>query len=105
MIEKFLSKGKNIVYYRRIDDRPRAQYIHVVREYREEAKRLLNSISKEDIELRTLLLNIIKVIPVKPKSEDCKEIIDNLSYILFSDEELSNLPEYSEINLNQNYDD
>ena len=39
-----LSKGRNIAYYRLIDDRPRCQYIHVMRKYRQEVFGLIKSI-------------------------------------------------------------
>lgn len=82
MIVSVLSKGRNIVYYRTIDDRPRATYIHVLRDYR---KQLLNTVvllPDEYSEDKSIMLSLIKVIDPKVKTEECMGTIIKMSEIL-----------------------
>ena len=46
-IKCLIARGRNIVYYRRIDNRPRCQYIHVVRSYRKDVRELSLSLPDE----------------------------------------------------------
>lgn len=79
-----ISKGRNIVYYRKIDDRPRAQYIHVLRKYRQDLREL--SLQLKDNPEYTwateLFGKLVKAIPPKVKSDECTEVIEVLGKIL-----------------------
>ena len=82
-----LSKGRNIAYYRLIDDRPRCQYIHVMRKYRQEVFGLTKSIRESGMsEMYSSLLEkfdrIISLIDPKIKSDECFEIAMELNKIL-----------------------
>lgn len=79
-----LAKGKNIVYYRTIDDRPRATYIHVLRDYR---KQLLETVvllpdTPEYTKPRTVMMSLINLISPKVKTEECMGTIVKMSEIL-----------------------
>lgn len=82
-------RGRNIIYYKSIDDRPRAQYMHVLRNLREDAKDLLQEFSentvldKEIIEMKVFLKSILSIIPVKVKTEECESIINKLERSLY----------------------
>lgn len=82
-------RGRNIIYYKSIDDRPRAQYMHVLRNLREDAKNLLQEFSentvldKEIIEMKVFLKSILSIIPVKVKTEECESIINKLERSLY----------------------
>lgn len=81
-----LSKGRNIAYYRLIDDRPRGQYIHVMRKYRQEVFSLKKTILESGVsemysELLVILDKIIDLIDPKIKSEECFEVALKLNKI------------------------
>ena len=81
-----LGKGRNIAYYRLIDDRPRCQYIHVMRKYRQEVCGLIKSIQELGMsemysELLKVFNRIINLINPKIKSEDCFEVAMELNKI------------------------
>lgn len=65
-----LAKARNLVYYVSIDTRPRATYIHAVRELREEMKSILGDLVGTD--LYNILLDIIRSCPKKITAEQCK---------------------------------
>lgn len=79
-----LAKGRNIAYYRLIDDRPRGQYIHIMRKYRQELFELvreigvINSYSDSCDKFK----KVIAIIPPKIKSEECFEVILEMNKIL-----------------------
>lgn len=79
-----LAKGRNIVYYRLIDDRPRGQYIHVMRKYRQELFELNKElvIFPEYSKISELFKRVIDIIPPKIKSEACFEVILEMNKIL-----------------------
>lgn len=81
-----LSKGRNIAYYRLIDDRPRCQYIHVMRKYRQEVFELKRIILDQNVGymypgLIEKLDKIINLIDPKIKSEECFEVALELNKI------------------------
>ena len=81
-----LSKGRNIAYYRLIDDRPRCQYIHVMRKYRQEVYELKKVILDQNVGymypgLIEKLDKIINLIDPKIKSEECFEVALELNKI------------------------
>ena len=79
-----IAKGRNIIYYRLIDDRPRGQYIHVMRKYRQELfnlNRLLKNESRYQ-KIYELFNRLIALIPPKIKSEGCFEVIMEMNKIL-----------------------
>ena len=81
-----LSKGRNIAYYRLIDDRPRCQYIHVMRKYRQEVYELRKVILDQNVgymypDLIEKLDKIINLIDPKIKSEACFEVALELNKI------------------------
>lgn len=69
--KSLLIRGRNIIHYRLIDDRSRCQYIHVMRKFR---KDLLNLRSKYPVE-RSIVDEILSLIPAKIKSEECLDVI------------------------------
>lgn len=82
-----LSKGRNIAYYRLIDDRPRCQYIHVMRKYRQEVFGLVKSIQELGMsemysDLLSVFNKIINLIDPKIKSDECFEVALELNKIL-----------------------
>lgn len=107
-INCIISRGKNIIYYRKIDNRPRCQYIHVVRTFRKDIKELILLISDYDnpkyLNIKELLIKIIQIIPPKIKSEDCERVIMKLSEILMTQEEFNNIPTLP-ISINQIFDE
>lgn len=85
-VRSTLSKGRNIAYYRLIDDRPRCQYIHVMRKYRQEVYGLIKSIQELGVsEMYSEVLKkfdrIINLIDPKIKSEECFEVALELNKI------------------------
>ena len=85
-VRSTLSKGRNIAYYRLIDDRPRCQYIHVMRKYRQEVYELMKSIQELGVsEMYSEVLKkfdrIINLIDPKIKSEECFEVALELNKI------------------------
>lgn len=106
-INCIISRGKNIIYYRKIDNRPRCQYIHVVRLFRKDLKEILSLIPEYDpkyLEIKELLIKVIQVIPPKVKSENCEEVIMKFAKILMTSEEFNNIPIYP-ISNNQKFDE
>lgn len=82
-----LSKGRNIAYYRLIDDRPRCQYIHIMRKYRQEVFGLVKSIQELGMsemysDLLSVFNKIINLIDPKIKSDECFEVALELNKIL-----------------------
>lgn len=79
-----LAKGRNLVYYRLIDDRPRGQYIHVMRKYRQELSELIKEIDsiRDYSHPCSLFKKVIAIIPPKIKSEECFEVILEMNKIL-----------------------
>lgn len=85
-VRSALSKGRNIAYYRLIDDRPRCQYIRVMRKYRQEVYGLMKSIQELGVsEMYSEVLKkfdkIINLIDPKIKSEECFEVALELNKI------------------------
>lgn len=85
-VRSTLSKGRNIAYYRLIDDRPRCQYIHIMRKYRQEVYGLMKSIQELGVsEMYSEVLKkfdrIINLIDPKIKSEECFEVALELNKI------------------------
>lgn len=79
------AKGRNLVYYREQDlgVRPRATYIHILRQFRKEVGELLKELPSTD-PLFGLFSDIIAQVPEKPKTKECdgyilkiKQIYDN----------------------------
>lgn len=101
-----IARGRNIIYYRRIDNRPRGQYIHAVRGYRKDVRELSLSLPDEDKykEYKELFKRIVLAIPPKVKSNDCEEIIMELANILMTREEIMALPVLY-ISENQSFDE
>lgn len=93
-IQCLIARGRNIVYYRRIDNRPRCQYIHVVRNYRKDVRELSLSLPDEEKYriYKTLFKMIVLAIPPKVKSVDCEEYIMAIAEILLTREEIMKLP-------------
>ena len=81
-----LGKGRNIAYYRLIDDRPRCQYIHIMRKYRQEVFGLIKSIRDSGLsEMYSDILEkferIVSLINPKIKSDECFEVAMELNKI------------------------
>ena len=93
-IRCILARGRNIVYYRRIDNRPRCQYIHVVRSFRQDVRELSLSLPDDSkySDLKEMFKRIVLTIPPKAKSEDCEEIIMKVAEIIMTPEELNSIP-------------
>ena len=93
-INCILARARNIFYYRRIDNRPRCQYIHTVRGLRQDTRTL--SLSLPDTEkykdIKELFGRIVRTIPPKVKSEECEEVIMKVAEILMTPEEIQQLP-------------
>ena len=79
------SKGRNLIYYRQLDlgKRPRATYIHILREFRKEVAQIIKEISSTD-PMFNLFCDILANVPEKPKTKECdryilkiKELYDN----------------------------
>lgn len=83
-----IAKGRNIVYYRKIENRTRFQYIHVVRDYRKQIVALLQELpespSKYDA-MRDLFQKIINLIDPKVKSEETTGVIIELEKLLYNE--------------------
>lgn len=93
-IRCLLARGRNIIYYRRIDNRPRSQYIHAVRDYRKDVRNLSLSLPDEEKyrEIKETFKKIVLAIPPKVKSDDCEEMIMAIAEILMTPEEIMKLP-------------
>ena len=94
MLRLVLARARNVCYYSMIDDRPRAQYIHAFRQLRKDIHLTLEKISEmEDESLKKSwtrpLTDILKLIPIKAKSEDCRQLGANLGIYL---EQRLNIP-------------
>lgn len=79
------AKGRNLVYYRELDlgTRPRATYIHILREFRKEVAQVIKEIYSTDPYFG-LFSDILACVPEKPKTKECdryilkiKELYDN----------------------------
>jgi hypothetical protein len=79
------AKGRNLVYYRQLDlgARPRATYIHILREFRKEVAKVIKEIPSTD-PMFGLFCDILANVPEKPKTVECdryilkiKELYDN----------------------------
>lgn len=68
-----IAKGRNIIYYRERDRRERAQYIHVVRDYRKTLLKLLEFIpeSEEYAGIKSFFNSLVNIIDPKVKSVSC----------------------------------
>lgn len=77
-----ISKIRNICYYWSIDDRKYKVYMHVIKTSRNQSKELLPYLMDNDPR-KKILVSILKTIPSKLKSKDCKTVIENLSKIIY----------------------
>ena len=85
MLRLVLSRARNVCYYCMIDDRPRAQYIHAFRQLRKDIHLTLQKISEDESLKKSWtkpLVEILKLLPIKAKSEDCRQLGANLSIYL-----------------------
>lgn len=77
------AKGENIIYYRNIDDRPRANYFAQLRTFRKDLIEVISRAKKEKINFpeyklfRTLVNNISANVSAK----DCEETLDKIGKI------------------------
>ena len=81
-IRLILAKIRNVCYYKTIDDRPRAQYMHVFRGLRDDVSLVLKSLIPKSELYNTWapgLIGILKIIPPKIKTHDCSQVANNLS--------------------------
>lgn len=69
---RFLIKGRNIIYYMRIDSRPRSQYLRVVRDWRDLALELYRSGEGD----ANILKEILDIIPSKVSPNECRDIME-----------------------------
>lgn len=79
-----IAKGRNIVYYKEHDPRERAQYIHIIRDYRKLLVSLVSEIPdalKYQV-VKSCFNNLINVIDPKIKSEETTGAIINIKNIL-----------------------
>lgn len=81
---QLFAKGRNIIYYKSIDDRPRAQYMHVLRNYRKEIKEFLEEKGASNLFLFNTLKGILNMIPSKIKTEECDKIIEMLNNKIYN---------------------
>lgn len=84
-IQFSICKIRNIIYYRDIDFRPRAQYIHVLRQLRFRLFKLMeeikNSNSNNYEDEYNFFSQVINIIKPKIKSDDCETTIKLLSLL------------------------
>lgn len=73
MIENIIKRLVNMVYYWYIDDRPRKQYLHILRELRDDIQEF-----KDD----KFLEKVYYTIPPKIKHDDIGACIDELKKLL-----------------------
>lgn len=76
-----LAKVRNICYYWSIDDRERKRYMHVIRSTRDQLKEILNLMDPNDSR-RNLFLTLIRTIPAKTKTDECGDVINEISKII-----------------------
>ena len=95
-INCILARARNIIYYRRIDNRPRCQYIHTVRGLRQDTRTLSLSLPNTEKykDIKELFGRIVRTIPPKVKSEECEEVIMKVAEILMTPEEIQQLQYY-----------
>lgn len=77
------AKGRNIIYYRKLDKqlgRVRVQYVHVLREYREALNDLVSKMGPGND--RDTLKKIMSVIDPKVLASECERTIKNIETIL-----------------------
>lgn len=101
MYKLLIRKGYTILYYMRIDPRPRAQYIHVVRDYRKRLLNILPSLPKESQE-EILVRDLVSIIPPKVMSQDCYSVMEKVGERLGI---LGELPEKVELIEDHKYDE
>ena len=79
------AKYDNIVYYMSIDDRPRAVYMHVIRDLKDKLKELISLVPKNDNYFSDdyhLAVKIYFGIPDKIKTEECRGVIEQIEHII-----------------------
>lgn len=106
-IHCLMCRGRNIVYYRRIDNRPRSQYMHVVRGLRKDVMAVLENIPEGNpkySEIVEKFTRVVDMIDPKVKSIDCEEAIMTIAEIFMTPEEITILPVLY-ISENQGYDE
>lgn len=81
-IKSCIAKGRNIIYYRGIDDRPYAVYSHILREYRKELQDLISELREDNVEVKETLKRIFNVIPPKVSEKESMEVITKMSEII-----------------------
>lgn len=82
-IRLIVARIRNVCYYKSIDDRPRAQYMHVFRSLRADISFVLKSLPDElKMKWGNMFVDILRIIPPKIKTHDCSQVASNLmSYI------------------------
>lgn len=93
-------RGRNIIYYMRIDSRPRSQYIHIVRNWRVDLIKFSRSSASSD--RVNLVRDLVKLIPSKVNSGDCYNVMESIRCKYYSEIEF---PERVSINQNQEFDE
>ena len=68
------AKGRNIVYYRLNDERQRATYMHILREFRKSLVGLISELPKEN-RYRTFFIELTKIIKSKVTENECDDTI------------------------------
>lgn len=81
LFNMLVAKARNVIYYRSIDtrDRSASSYFHITRLLRSDAKNLTNLFTEENERNSkefSFLLDLIRSIDPKIKSEDCDEFIN-----------------------------
>ena len=71
-----IAKARNLCYYYSIDTRPRATYMHFIREFRNDMKEVLKTIPEYTEEF-DYLREMIRECPKSIKEEECHEYITN----------------------------
>lgn len=77
-----IAKVRNIIHYRldvepTIDYRFRAQYLHVLRNYRKELLSIINDMEQGDLRV-PYLLGMVRLINPKVKTDECLSTIQDL---------------------------
>lgn len=65
-----MCKCRNIIYYMSIEDRPRATYIHIVRDLRKTFVEILENLQRDDSRYDTAK-TIVSMINPKVRKENC----------------------------------
>jgi len=86
-IKLAIAKCRNLIYYRELDDRLRAQYIHVVRDYRKLLVKLIPFIpdTEKYLGIKSLFQKLINTIDPKVKSEGCIETILQIKKLFYNE--------------------